>query len=121
MIPNDKPILRVSQVAKYINLSADRLRTYDEENLVVPYRGKNNVRLYSNDDVSWLEDLRILIIKEKLSISGFKELLRLSYALSDNNFDDFIKKQNKSNFWQVFSRIRKNPNYRKLKQFYFKQ
>lgn len=29
MIPNDKPILKASQVAKYINLSADRLRTYD--------------------------------------------------------------------------------------------
>lgn len=118
MIPNDKPILKVSQVASHINLSADRLRTYDEENLVAPNRGKNNVRLYSNNDVSWLEDLRTLIVEEKLSMVGFKEILRLSYCLPDEDFNTFVKRQTKSSFWQIFSRMRKNPNYEKLKQFY---
>ena len=31
MIKNDTPIFKVSQVAKHLNMSADRLRTYDEE------------------------------------------------------------------------------------------
>ena len=118
MIPNDKPILRVSQVAKYLNLSADRLRTYDEENLVAPFRDSHKVRLYSNDDVSWLECLRSLIVEEKVSIKGFKEILRLSYSLQKEDIEVFIKHHKKLSIWSTFSRMVFNPNYEKLRKFY---
>ena len=78
MIKDNTQIFKVSQVAKHLNMSADRLRTYDEENLVMPVR-ENKVRLYSNNDVEWLENLRTIIGKDKLSILGFKEILRISY------------------------------------------
>ena len=44
MLDENSPILTVSNVAKQLNISADRLRTYDEELLVVPTRIKNKVR-----------------------------------------------------------------------------
>lgn len=40
MFDLNKPILKVSQVAKEIGISADRLRTYDEENLSFLFVGK---------------------------------------------------------------------------------
>lgn len=118
MISNEEPILKVSQVAKHIKMSADRLRTYDEENLVVPYRDDKNVRLYSMYDVEWLESLRTLIGKDKLSILGFKEILKLLYNFSDENFQTFLEKQKKDSIWVTLATMRKNPNYEKLRKFY---
>lgn len=117
MLDLDKPILKVSQVAQEINVSADRLRTYDEENLILPFR-KNKVRLYSYNDVDWLLNLRKLIAKNSLSVCGFKEILRLTYFLSDLEFNKFVSKQKENPIWQIFANMRKNPNYIKLKQFY---
>ena len=77
MLDENSPILTVSNVAKQLNISADRLRTYDEELLVVPTRIKNKVRMYSCNDVNWLENLRKLISKTNISITGFKEILKL--------------------------------------------
>ena len=51
MIEDNTPIFKVSQVAKHLKMSADRLRTYDEELLVMPIR-ENKVRLYSNNDIA---------------------------------------------------------------------
>ncbi len=118
MLDLDKPILKVSQVAKEINLSADRLRTYDEEKLVIPYRENNNTRLYSYNDVYWLTSLRKLIGKNNLSILGFKEILRLTYSISDSDFEKFVKKQKKDSIWHILADMRQNPNYLKLKEFY---
>ena len=53
MIEDNTPVFKVSQVAKHLKMSADRLRTFDEEQLVMPTRD-NKVRLYSNNDISWL-------------------------------------------------------------------
>lgn len=117
MIEDNTPIFKVSQVAKHLNMSADRLRTYDEEKLVMPSR-ENNVRLYSNNDIAWLENLRIIISKDKLSILGFKEILRISYILNEKDFEKFVKKQNENSIWKIIYLMRKNPNYEKLKNFY---
>lgn len=118
MIPNDLPILKVSQVAEYIDISADRLRTYDEEYLVAPYRDSRKVRLYSNYDVEWIENLRTLIRKDRLSVFGFKEILRLLYYLSDKQFCSFVELQDKDSCWHTYAKMRKNPNYNKLKKYY---
>lgn len=117
MLDLDKPILKVSQVAKEINISPDRLRTYDEENLVCPKR-ENNTRLYSYNDVNWLLNLRKLIGKDCLSILGFKEILRVTYSIKDEEFEKFVKKQAPDSIWQIIKIMRKNPNYEKLRKFY---
>lgn len=118
MFDLNKPILKVSQVAKEIGISSDRLRTYDEEKLVIPFSGKNNVRLYSYNDIEWLICLRKLICKDGLSILGFKEILRLTYSISDSDFEKFVKKQDASSIWSIIFDMRQNPNYLKLKQYY---
>lgn len=117
MIEENTPVFKVSQAAKHLKMSADRLRTYDEANLVVPTREKN-VRLYSNNDIAWLENLRLIIGKDKLSILGFKEILRISYVISDKDFEKFVSNQDETSIWKIIAKMRKNPNYKKLKKFY---
>lgn len=117
MIEDNTPIFKVSQVAKHLNMSSDRLRTYDEELLVMPTR-ENKVRLYSNNDIAWLENLREIIKKDRLSILGFKEILRVSYVLNDKEFDKFVSKQDDSSVWKIIAIMRTNQNYEKLKKFY---
>lgn len=119
MIEDNTPIFKVSQVAKHLKMSADRLRTYDEESLVMPIR-ENKVRLYSNNDIAWLECLRQVIKKDKLSILGFKEILRVSYVLNDKEFNKFVSKQEEFSVWKIIAKMRANPNYKKLKSFYLK-
>lgn len=117
MIPNEKPILKVSQVAKHLNISSDRLRTYDEQKLIEPAR-EHNVRLYSNFDVEWLENLRTLIKKDRLTIMSFQEILKLMYFMQDKDFDNFVKTQPKDSIWFTLSKMRKNPNFEKLRKIY---
>ncbi len=118
MLDENSPILTVSKVAKMLSISADRLRTYDEEKLVVPTRIENNVRMYSCNDVNWLECVRKLIGKSQLSISGVKEILKLLYFISDSDFENFLKKQDKTSVWYTFAKMKTNPNFEKLRKFY---
>jgi len=118
MLDENSPILTVSSVAKELNISADRLRTYDEEKLVSPARIKNNVRMYSCNDVNWLECLRKLIGKPNISILGVKEILRILYFISDEEFEKFLELQSKDSVWHIFAEMKKNPNYEKLRKFY---
>ena len=118
MIQDDTPIFKVSQVAKHLNMSGDRLRTYDEEKLVLPFR-ENNIRLYSNNDIAWLENLRQLISKDKLTIVGFKEILKVSYILSDNELKKLAQTNDENSIWRIVLSMRNNSNYKKLKQFYY--
>ncbi len=118
MLDENSPILTVSKVAKELKISADRLRTYDEEKLVAPLRLKNNVRMYSCNDVNWLECLRKIINKPNISILGFKEILRLLYFISDSDFEEFLKKQSNDSIWQIIAIMKKNPNYEKLRKYY---
>ncbi|MBQ8458875.1 MerR family transcriptional regulator [bacterium] len=118
MLDENSPILTVSKVAKMLNISADRLRTYDEENLVEPTRTGNNARMYSCNDVNWLEALRKLINKPNISILGIKEILRIIYFMDDDQFEIFTQKQPKDSIWQTFAQMKKNPNFEKLRKYY---
>ncbi len=117
MISKEEPILKVSQVAKHLKISADRLRTYDEEKLILPVR-ENNVRLYSMLDVEWLDNLRKLIGKDKLTIFGFKEILKIIYFMPDELFEKYVSTTVKSEIWDILKNMKENPNFERLRKFY---
>ena len=41
MIAKDEPFYQISQVSKLLGITSDRLRTYEEEGLIKPYRAKH--------------------------------------------------------------------------------
>ena len=118
LIDKEKPFYNVTQVSEILGISADRLRTYDKEKLVVPARrGKSDKRLYSELDIEWLKDVRTIISKNRMNIYSFKLMLKVMGYISDNEFDKLAKASPNDDIWEIFARIRKNPNYDKLKNF----
>ena len=117
LIEKEKPFYNVTQVSELLGISADRLRTYDEEKLVSPMRhGKNAKRFYSELDIEWLKDVRSIISKNRMNIYSFKLMLDTINFLTDKDFDKLIQHSPNDDIWQIFSRIKKNPNYDKLKK-----
>lgn len=72
----DEPFYQISQAAKLLGITSDRLRTYEEEGLIKPYRTKSSdgKRLFSENDIEWLSLVRDLI-KLGVSISSIRILL----------------------------------------------
>ena len=66
--PNE-PFYQISQASKLLGITSDRLRTYEEEGLIKPFRtkhSKDGKRLFSPNDIEWLTMIRDLI---KLGVS----------------------------------------------------
>ena len=115
LIDKEKPFYNVTQVSELLGISADRLRTYDEEKLVVPTRvGKGDKRLYSELDIEWLQDVRAVISKNRMNIYSFKLILTVLNQISDKTFKKLVKNKPNDDIWEIFERMRKNPNYNKL-------
>ncbi len=116
LIDKEKPFYNVAQVSEILGISTDRLRTYDEENLVCPARfGKGDKRLYCELDIEWLQDLRTLISKNRMNIYSFKLMLNVLDFLNEKDIKKLAKNNPQDEIWEIFLRIKKNPNYKKLK------
>ena len=114
LINKEKPFYSVSQVAELLGISADRLRTYDEEKLIAPVRiGKGIKRLYSELDVEWLKDVRSVIAKNKMNIYSLRLILCILNKLSDEIFDE-LSQNSSDDIWIILKRMKKNPNFVKL-------
>lgn len=81
--PNE-PFYQISQAAKLLNITSDRLRTYEEEGLIKPFRTKSSdgKRLFSENDIEWLSIIRDLI-KLGVSIPTIRILLISTFPLNN--------------------------------------
>lgn len=106
----NEPILTTSIVAKRLGITPDRLRTYDTEKLINTKRvktGKVQKRLYSMNDVEWLQCLRILVKNHKMSISSIKILLQILHK----NPSIVLPK---NEIGEVLSEMTQNPNFKSV-------
>ncbi len=106
----DSPILTTGIVASMLGITPDRLRTYDSEKLIYSHRiktGQVQKRLYSQYDVEWLQMLRILVKKYKMSISSIKILLQI---IQKN--PDILLPENE--IGEIFTQMYQNPNFNKV-------
>lgn len=112
-ISQDKPFYNINQVAEILNISADRLRTYDEEGLIIPFRiKKGNKRLYSQFDIEWLQACRKFIKDKKFTIYSFKLILLLINKMQEKQIKEF-KKYNSEVIGMIFD-LKNNPNFKKV-------
>ena len=115
LVDKEKPFYNVKQVAEILGISDDRVRTYDEEKLVFPFRSQKGLkRLYSELDIEWLKDVRDIIGKNKMNIYSFKLLFIILNKISDETFNELANKYKQDDIWLIFTRMRKNPNFAKF-------
>ena len=103
----EKPLLTTSIVANILGITPDRLRTYDTEKLIKTHRvktGEVQKLLYSQYDVEWLQDIRILVKNHKMSISSIKFLLQVIAQNPKINFPE-------NKIGEVLLEMSKNPNF----------
>jgi len=75
VIENDKPFYPISMAAQLVGVTPDRIRTYEEENLIKPFRNEKGKRLFSQIDIQYLICLRKFIHDYGISVKGLKLLL----------------------------------------------
>ncbi len=81
--PNE-PFYQISQAAKLVGITSDRLRTYEEEGLIKPARTSNlkdGKRLFSQNEIEWIGMIRDLI-KLGVSIPTIRILLVSKYPIN---------------------------------------
>ncbi len=110
--PNE-PFYQISQAAKLLGITSDRLRTYEEEGLIKPYRTKHTKdgkRLFSQNDIEWITMIRDLI---KLGVSIPTIRILLSAKININNpilkekdieIIELLKKLKSHNIFEIFDK-----------------
>ena len=73
----DLPIYPIGVAAKLLGVHPRTLRIYEAEGLVKPAQHSGTRRLYSPNDIKWIECLRSIIHDQGISIPGLKKLLTL--------------------------------------------
>ncbi|WP_084457033.1 MerR family transcriptional regulator [Desulfogranum mediterraneum] len=70
----DVPIYPIGVAAKLLNVHPRTLRIYEKEGLIQPAHVGNR-RMFSADDIQWINCIRRFIHEEGISIPGLKKLL----------------------------------------------
>lgn len=89
-IQANEPLYQISQAAKLLGITSDRLRTYEEEGLIKPYRTKHTQdgkRLFSQNDIEWLTMIRDLI-KLGVSIPTIRILLVAKFPTNNTKLKE---------------------------------
>ncbi len=82
-IAKDEPFYQISQVSKILGITSDRIRTYEEEGLIKPFRfndSETGKRLYTQEEVEYLEIIRELI-KLGVTIPVIRVVLSLKFTV----------------------------------------
>ena len=56
----DSKTYKIGEISKITNLTIDTLRYYEKEGLITPARDQNNIRMYSNSDIRWIQFIKKL-------------------------------------------------------------
>ena len=78
----NRPILSISFMSESLNLSKNKLRTYDKNGLLTAKRNKRNFRLYSLNDFNKGKVINFFVKKLKLKTVQAKYLLKLLEKLN---------------------------------------
>ena len=80
--PNDKSLLRISEVARRVNISSSALRAWEQLGLVAPQRTKSRYRLYSEADVRLLQRALFLRRARGLNPAAIVHVLKRQGAVA---------------------------------------
>ncbi len=73
----DEPCYVTSVVARMLALHAQTLRYYERMGMIVPSRTRGNVRLYSEEDVQRLRNIKRLMDDLGVNLAGAEVILRM--------------------------------------------
>lgn len=77
----DEPVFVISVAARLVEMHPQTLRKYEREGLVAPSRTVTNLRLYSDQDIERLRQVKYLVEQRGLNLAGVQLALEVSRDL----------------------------------------
>ncbi len=74
---SDEPLYYISVAARLVDCHPQTLRTYERQGLVEPQRSGSNVRLYSDEDIERLRQIKRLTQELGVNLAGVEIILNL--------------------------------------------
>jgi MerR family transcriptional regulator/heat shock protein HspR len=79
--PGCEPVFIISVAARLLEMHPQTLRKYEREGLIAPSRTAGNLRLYSDEDLERLRQVKYLVGERGLNLAGVQLALELTRAL----------------------------------------
>lgn len=77
----NEPVFVISVAARLVEMHPQTLRKYEREGLVAPSRTVTNLRLYSDQDIERLRQVKHLVEDRGLNLAGVQLALEVSREL----------------------------------------
>ncbi len=78
-----EPLFVISVAARLVEMHPQTLRKYEREGLVAPSRTSGNLRLYSDEDIERLRQVKYLVETRGLNLAGVQLVLELTRSLRE--------------------------------------
>ncbi len=76
-----EPLFVISVAARLVEMHPQTLRKYEREGLIAPSRTSGNLRLYSDEDIERLRQVKYLVEQRGLNLAGVQLALDLTRGL----------------------------------------
>lgn len=86
----NEPVFVISVAARLVEMHPQTLRKYEREGLIAPSRTVTNLRLYSDEDIERLRQVKYLVEQRGLNLAGVQLALETTYELQ--NLQDRIER-----------------------------
>jgi MerR family transcriptional regulator/heat shock protein HspR len=77
----NEPVFVISVAARLVEMHPQTLRKYEREGLIAPSRTVTNLRLYSDQDIERLRQVKHLVEQRGLNLAGVQLALEVSRDL----------------------------------------
>lgn len=76
-----EPLFVISVAARLVEMHPQTLRKYEREGLIAPSRTSGNLRLYSDQDIERLRQVKYLVEQRSMNLAGVQMALDLTREL----------------------------------------
>ena len=76
--PGCEPVFIISVAARLLEMHPQTLRKYEREGLIAPSRTTGNLRLYSDEALDRLRQVKFLVNERGLNLAGVQMILELT-------------------------------------------
>jgi len=76
-----EPVFIISVAARLLEMHPQTLRKYEREGLIAPSRTTGNLRLYSDEDLVRLRQVKYLVADRGLNLAGVQLVLEMTLRL----------------------------------------
>ena len=70
-------LMKIGEVAEKLDVAVSTVRKYEAAGVVLPVRTVGKHRLFSADDLSWLENIRELITNKGMTLEAIKRMIAM--------------------------------------------